>query len=71
MFSNLNHMLLVVLGTFFFILKQNEEFATEKLGWLPLVALVVFISAFAIGYGPIPFVLLGKSNESQYWYPSP
>jgi SP family facilitated glucose transporter-like MFS transporter 8 len=29
----------------------------DSFGWLPLVSLMVFILAFAIGFGPIPWVL--------------
>nr|XP_045597470.1 solute carrier family 2, facilitated glucose transporter member 8-like [Procambarus clarkii] len=32
----------------------------ERLGWLPLVSMCVFISSFALGPGPIAWVLLGE-----------
>ena len=50
---------MVVLGTFFY-LKDNGYSAADSLGWLPLVSLIVFISAFAIGLGPMPWLMTGE-----------
>ena len=55
----------------FFYLKENcsdctptddvavfaEKTTIDSLGWLPLVSLMVFILAFSVGLGPIPWVL--------------
>ncbi|ROT70590.1 putative solute carrier family 2, facilitated glucose transporter member 8 isoform X2 [Penaeus vannamei] len=51
---------IVSLGVFFYIKSSNESFAQEFLGWLPLTSLMIFISAFSIGYGPIPWVMMGE-----------
>ncbi|XP_047468474.1 facilitated trehalose transporter Tret1-like [Penaeus chinensis] len=51
---------IVSLGIFFYIKSTNESYAQEYLGWLPLTSLMVFISAFSIGYGPIPWVMMGE-----------
>lgn len=48
---------LVVLGIFF---KLQSDGKGEGLGWLPLLCLMIFMIAFSIGYGPIPFVMLGE-----------
>lgn len=48
---------LVVLGIFF---KLQKDGKADGLGWLPLVCLMVFMVAFSIGYGPIPFIMLGE-----------
>ena len=29
----------------------------ESIGWLPVVSLMTFIFSFAIGFGPLPWVL--------------
>ena len=29
----------------------------EDIGWLPLVSLMVFIAAFSIGFGPLPWAM--------------
>lgn len=44
----------------FFFEKDKDESAVDTLGWLPLTSLIVFIAAFSIGYGPIPWVMMGK-----------
>lgn len=54
---------LVALGVFFYILDQDETNGTndaESLGWLPLVSLIIFVIAFSIGFGPIPWLLMGE-----------
>ncbi|CAL4066056.1 unnamed protein product, partial [Meganyctiphanes norvegica] len=54
---------LVALGVFFYILKQDEDNGTTNaanIGWLPLVSLIIFIVAFSIGFGPIPWLLMGE-----------
>ncbi|XP_068237920.1 facilitated trehalose transporter Tret1-like isoform X1 [Palaemon carinicauda] len=51
---------LVVLGEFFYEKMVDESWAVETLGWLPLVALIMFILAFSYGYGPVPWLMLGE-----------
>ncbi|CAK9807811.1 Facilitated trehalose transporter Tret1 [Anthophora quadrimaculata] len=50
---------LVCLG-FFFILKKNNPDAAENLFWLPLVSACVYILAFCIGAGPIPWAYMSE-----------
>ena len=56
----------VALGEFFYLKTEDETWATNTLGWLPLVSLMVFILAFSIGYGPIPWLMMGESTLSNY-----
>lgn len=44
------------LGAFFYIQDHDPETA-ESLGWLPLTSLIIYIAAFGIGAGPIPFMM--------------
>lgn len=37
----------------FFVLKNRGN--VEGLGWLPVTSVCIFIVAFAIGYGPVPW----------------
>lgn len=53
-----------VLGAFYIIKDQNQDLAM-KIGWLPLVSIAVYISAFSIGCGPVPWVLLGEIYSSE------
>ncbi|XP_014203272.1 facilitated trehalose transporter Tret1-like [Copidosoma floridanum] len=49
---------LTTLGLFFKL--QEAESDTSNLGWLPLASLVLFMIAFSIGMGPIPWMLMGE-----------
>ncbi|CAG7718425.1 unnamed protein product [Allacma fusca] len=50
---------LVLLGVFFYF-KDNDTETAEKIGWLPLVSLIFFIVFFSLGYGPIPWLMMGE-----------
>lgn len=52
------------LSTFFFMKDMNKELVTN-IGWLPLIFIAIYISAFSIGFGPVPWVVMGEifSNE--------
>ncbi|XP_063595968.1 facilitated trehalose transporter Tret1-like [Penaeus indicus] len=51
---------LTALGEFFYVKMEDEAWAVETLGWLPLASLIIFIAAFSIGYGPIPWLMMGE-----------
>lgn len=50
---------LVALGLFFFIQQKDPEMA-KNIGWLPVTSLAIFIIAFALGFGPIPWLLVAE-----------
>ena len=50
---------LLAFGTFFY-LKAGSSSAVSSLGWLPLAALAVFITAFSFGLGPLSWLMLGE-----------
>lgn len=56
---------LIALGVFFYIADNNPETA-ETLGWLPLTSLCVYLIAFAIGYGPVPWLMLSEIYSTEY-----
>lgn len=47
------------LGAFFFLVEQGEAVA-DSLGWLPLTSLSLFLISFAIGYGPVVWLMIGN-----------
>lgn len=49
---------LTILGIYF-KLKNNGTDVTN-IGWIPLVSLVMFIVSFSLGYGPIPWMMMGE-----------
>lgn len=54
------------IGTYF-LLKERDSAISDTLGWLPLVALIVFSLGFSFGMASVPFILLGEifSNEAK------
>ncbi|TRY61652.1 hypothetical protein TCAL_12955, partial [Tigriopus californicus] len=47
------------LGTYFWILSHDPAEA-HAIGFLPLSSLCVFIFAFSVGFGPIPWLMMGE-----------
>lgn len=48
------------LGVFYLIKTQYPELMSTWHNWLPLSCITVYISAFSIGYGPLPWVIMGE-----------
>lgn len=55
---------LIALGIYFY-LSDSDSTTVRNLGWLPLTSLSVYILSFAIGFGPIPWVIVSEvfSND--------
>jgi len=61
----------VVMSISFFSLGLYLEMSYKKvykdsiLSWIPLILIALYISAFSLGFGPIPWVVMGEifSNE--------
>lgn len=60
---------LFTLGAFFYIRQSYEnsdqESAASRLGWLPLVCFMVYVVAFSLGWGPVPWLYLGEGLPSR------
>ncbi|XP_045766502.1 facilitated trehalose transporter Tret1-2 homolog isoform X2 [Maniola jurtina] len=50
------------LGVFFFLKDTHGEGSSivEAISWLPLLSLSLFIVAFSLGFGPIPWMMAGE-----------
>ncbi|KAI9588361.1 hypothetical protein GQX74_004206 [Glossina fuscipes] len=49
----------VAMGVYFYM-KDNDNDSVANLGWLPVSALCVFIIMFSIGFGPVPWLMMGE-----------
>ncbi|XP_064545466.1 facilitated trehalose transporter Tret1-2 homolog isoform X1 [Drosophila montana] len=47
------------IGVYFFLKERNED-SVENLGWLPVASLCIFMIMFSIGYGPVPWLMMGE-----------
>jgi SP family facilitated glucose transporter-like MFS transporter 8 len=48
----------LLIGVFFFLKADYQD--VSNLGWLPLTSVCLFIVAFSLGYGPIPWMMVGE-----------
>lgn len=44
----------------YFYMKQIDESSVTNLGWLPVSSLCIFIIMFSIGFGPVPWLMMGE-----------
>ncbi|XP_044581603.1 facilitated trehalose transporter Tret1 isoform X1 [Cotesia glomerata] len=49
---------LMTLGTFLYL--KDSDFDVSNFGWLPLACIVIYIIAFSMGFGPIPWLMMGE-----------
>lgn len=50
---------LLALGLYF-LLKEQLQQDVSAIGWLPLVCLIVYISTYCLGIGPLPWVVMSE-----------
>lgn len=49
---------LVMLGAFFYIKSTGDDIST--IGWLPVTSLIIYVIVYCIGFGPLPWAVLGE-----------
>lgn len=49
----------VMLGVYFY-LKAEDESSVTSISWLPVFALCLYIVVFSLGFGPIPWLMVGE-----------
>lgn len=54
---------LVSLGAYFYVKDSGVD--VTAYGWLPLACLVIYVLGFSIGFGPIPWLMLGEILPSK------
>ncbi|CAG9861811.1 unnamed protein product [Phyllotreta striolata] len=48
-----------VLAYYFFV-KDQQHRDTSSIGWLPIVSLIAYIVAYCLGFGPLPWAVMGE-----------
>lgn len=54
---------LTALGVYFKLQVDGND--VTNIGWLPLAAMVIFIITFSLGFGPIPWMMMGELFSSE------
>ncbi|XP_055374636.1 facilitated trehalose transporter Tret1 isoform X3 [Condylostylus longicornis] len=49
---------LFTLGGYFYC--KDQEMDLSSVGWLPLASFVIFVLGFSLGFGPIPWLMMGE-----------
>uniref|UniRef100_A0A182J8U1 Facilitated trehalose transporter Tret1 n=1 Tax=Anopheles atroparvus TaxID=41427 RepID=A0A182J8U1_ANOAO len=50
---------LAAMGTYFY-LKYTNSPSLGSLGWLPILSLIFFVTMYCVGFGPLPWAVLGE-----------
>ncbi|XP_028140935.2 facilitated trehalose transporter Tret1 [Diabrotica virgifera virgifera] len=45
---------------FFFYLKDDKQSDVSSIGWLPIASMVVYIITYCLGFGPLPWAVMGE-----------
>jgi SP family facilitated glucose transporter-like MFS transporter 8 len=48
-----------VLGLFFLLDAQGSD-VVPSISWLPIVSLILFVIVYCVGFGPLPWAVMGK-----------
>ena len=56
-----------VFGAYFYFKEHSVPGgdASKLPGWIPLIALMVYVVSFSIGFGPIPWLMMGEVFPSR------
>nr|XP_012151512.1 PREDICTED: facilitated trehalose transporter Tret1-like isoform X1 [Megachile rotundata] len=49
---------LFTFGTFFYVKELGSD--VSAYGWIPLMSLIVYVIGFSLGFGPIPWLMMGE-----------
>ena len=52
----------IAMGVYFYL--KDSDVNVSNLGWLPVCSLCVFIVMFSIGFGPVPWLMMGELFSS-------
>lgn len=49
---------LISLGSYFYVNTGDTD--VSNIGWIPLISLIVYVIGFSLGFGPIPWLMMGE-----------
>lgn len=49
---------LAALGAYFYA--KDNEYEVSNVSWIPLASLVGYVLCFSLGFGPIPWLMMGE-----------
>lgn len=54
--------MIVTLGCLggYFVLKDDVKYDMSAYGWIPLACLMCYVLCFSLGFGPIPWLMMGE-----------
>ncbi|XP_050460599.1 facilitated trehalose transporter Tret1-2 homolog [Cataglyphis hispanica] len=56
---------LIALGLYFYLKDvQHADDVVAQISWLPVVSLVIYISTYSVGWGPLPWAVMGEMFAS-------
>lgn len=54
-----------LLGAYFYMMSKDEQ-SVAKLSWLPLFSLILFLIMYSMGYGPVPWLMMGEIFDPSF-----
>jgi len=55
----------IALGLYFYLKEvQHADDVVAQISWLPIVALIIYISTYSVGWGPLPWAVMGEMFAS-------
>lgn len=55
----------IALGLYFYLKEvQHADDVVAEISWLPVVSLVIYISTYSVGWGPLPWAVMGEMFAS-------
>lgn len=54
------------MGLYFYLMEvQHADDVVEQISWLPVVAIIIFISFYCVGWGPLTWAVMGEMFASE------
>lgn len=51
---------LIALGAYFYLKEVEHADVVEQISWLPVASLIIFIVTYCVGWGPLPWAIMGE-----------